>query len=574
MKKLFALLFTLSPLLSTTAHAVIADPLCAGLPISSWPQNAQGFTILPSLTQTGRRVIYVSAKNTVHNDGVHYYVQTPDQGVALLRVGLPDSLLFNRGETFHLASSIVSYGLDAGSLVANAKVVGAYGTGARPILMWNQAHSLIAIEHYPVSNLIITQLDLEPDPSLAQQGTGITISNACTNCLIEDVKVNGFQKGMDLEQNTNLNVRRNEIINSCGGYRSQGIYAATNKGIKLEQNYMDRNGLQICGNISSGSPEGQGVYVQSDNACFRAFGNVVSRSLGNTLEARVGGIIEGNVFIGSSTALNYGLALGGSVEGKTSPRGVYGDISGNVFMDNTIDVQFGNVANATLQNNIFAHAATTPAAEGSIILDSQNGIGINGLTVSGNTVSNAKYFLSFQYGVPPGPVKMYNDGSKTQWQDCDGAFGAANGTAGHAQIIWQYVSTPKTPAGCFNGLSVNGADIYTQAGAKVIDSVSTGIYMLVGEAPVLFSLPNLITGNLIKVSYHEFELSQTPLDTNPAAKFMPETNDNLAPVYVNSVFDYPDTIFAAMAAQSGEAWNASIEATTLIAQAQAAYKAK
>ncbi len=335
---------------SSVGTGSYADPTCVGLTLDPWARDADGWTVLPPVTQAGRRVIHVSAKNAgkaspdPKNPNV-FYESTPEAGISRLRAGAADSLLFNRGETFKLAASIASHGLDSGDSTAEAKVIGAYGTGARPILMWDEAHSLIAVENYQARYLIITQLDLEPYPTLKQQGTGITLTSASlAHVLVEDVKINGFQKGMDVESGADVVVRRSQIVNSCGGYRSQGIYAQSLTGFTLDENSMDQNGLQVCGDPTSGSPEGQGVYVQSMDACFRARGNVFSRSLGNTLEARVGGDVEGNVFIGSNTALNYGLVLGGSIEGKTMPRGVYGRVSGNVFLDNQIGVQFGNTA--------------------------------------------------------------------------------------------------------------------------------------------------------------------------------------------------------------------------------------
>src|SRR5581483_8769948 len=91
-----------SPLPQSTTSNEFSDPSCNGLTLNVFPLDASGWTILPSLTQPGRHVIYVSAKNTLHNDGTNFWVQTAEQGVLLLRKGLPDSLLFNRGETFHL----------------------------------------------------------------------------------------------------------------------------------------------------------------------------------------------------------------------------------------------------------------------------------------------------------------------------------------------------------------------------------------------------------------------------------------------------------------------------------------
>jgi len=557
---------------------IYADPTCKGLTLDAWPRDSSGWTVLPPVTQSGRRVIYVSASNAGKTspdptNASVYYVTTPEAGVALLREGLADSLLFNRGETFNLAASIDSHGLSGGTTMDQAKVVGAYGTGPRPILMWNQAHSIIAVESYAAQNLILTQLDIEPSPSLTEQGTGITLaSSSIQSVLVEDVKINGFQKGMDLESGTDFVVRRSEIVNSCGGYRSQGIYIQSVTGITLDENYMDQNGLQTCGDPTSGSPEGQGVYVQSFNACFRAEGNVLTRSLGNTLEARIGGDIEGNVFIGSSTALNYGYTLGGSIEGKTMNRGVYGKVTGNVFLSNHVGVELGNIASVLYANNVMA--ATVDAA---LLMDSQNGIGIHGLLISENAISAAKYFMSYQYGLPVGPVVLKHDPSTTQFTDCDGAFGATNASWDGIQV-WEYQSTPANMPGCYTGLLMNGGAVYTDAtpSVLVIPSTSTGIAMSANDPPVAFTEADAYVNNRVAVTYYPFEEGTTPLKTNPATQ-MAETGDNLTATFakptasIADVLGTEDAYYAAMAAQSHDSWNASITAAAIIPYFQTSY---
>jgi hypothetical protein len=563
-----------------------ADPTCEGLALDPWQRDAQGWTVLPSVTQAGRRVIYVSAANAgkaspdPSNPNV-YYVTTPEAGVALLRSGQPDSLLFNRGETFQLKAAIDSHGMNGGSGIADAKVIGAYGTGARPILMWNQAHSIIAVESYAAQHLIITQLDLEPSPTLAQQGTGITLSSSTlAHVLVEDVKINGFQKGMDIESCTDAVVRRSEIVNSCGGYRSQGIYVQSVDGFTLDENMMDLNGLQTCGK-PIGSPEGQGVYVQSVNACFRARGNVLSRSLGNTLEARVGGEVSGNVFIGSATALNYGYVLGGSIEGKTMPRGVYGQITGNVFLDNQRGVQFGNTAMALFSHNVMA--ATVPV-DAALAIIGNDGIGITGLTISDNKVSEAKYFVTYQGMLPAGPVTLKNDGASTVITNCDGSFGPrdayVNGT-----LIFKYMSTvaatPPATGSCYEGLLMNGAGAFTLAtpSVEVIDASLTGIPMLPNDPPVSFTAPNALTGNSVSWTRAPFENGTTALQANPAT-FVPEAGDDLTATFTNPKASIADVLgseaafYAAMAAQSHDAWNTKITAATIIPYFQAAYAPK
>lgn len=478
--------------------------------------------------------------------------------------------------------------------MALAKVIGAYGSGARPILTNSAGGSVLGFSRNAGINLIITQLDIEAATGHQGVGVGITFGNAYnnaagqvvvgsdgTNVLIEDVKVNGFQKNMDLEDVTNLMVRRSEITNACGAYRAQGIYFATNKGVLLDENFMDNNGLQTCGVATSGSPQAQGVYSQIDESCFRATGNVMSRSLGNTLEDRTGGVVTGNVFVGSQTALNFGECLGGCIEGKQLPRGVYGSVSGNLFVNNQQGVVLANTAQASFDHNIMIDNIP---AEGAIVTDGHIGIGLHGLSISSNVVYGAKYFVSYQWSLPQ-PVIMKNDGSETQWQDCDGVFKNSNAvqavTVAGSPEIWQYVSTPApapspkpTNVGCYNGLSVNGADLYSLTGTKLVDSTSTGIVMSTTESPVTFTAPDVLQSNLVGgITNTPFEMGQTTEKTNPAPS-VAETGDNLAAAFVNPAWTTPSTLYGAMAAQSHDNWDASITAAVLISQAQAAFKVK
>lgn len=533
----------------------------------------------------------MSAKNTVHNDGVNYYVQTSEQGVALLRKGMPDSLLYNRGETFHLVSSIDTPNMAGGATPDLSKVIGAYGTGARPIIMWNQPHSIIAVEGFTVQNLIITQLDLVTDPSLKTWGVGMTIfpnGSSAKNVLIEDCRVKGYENNFDLENISNLVIRRNVILNACGLFRSQGIYLSTNKGILVEENFMESNGLRTCSDPTSGSGQAQNIYEQSDNKCLTVQGNIISNAHGNGLEARTGGVIQNNFFVNNNTHMNFCETLGGSTYGKVMPKYCGGDITGNVMIDGGLGMTVGNISVPTqISGNIFGQHSVHSAF---LTIDSQNGVGVHGLTVAKNMVSSGKYFTSFQWGLPIGKVKLYNDGSQTQWQDCDGTFGAKDGLASGfgglpvGALLWKYVSTPAptpappakaTNAGCFNGLSMNGGDVWTDAtpSVKVVDSTKTGIFMPPGTATVFYSAPNSFSGNLASVTGAPFEVSQTAWKTNPAT-LMPESADNLAASFVNPAWVAPASLVADITAQSHTTWNPAATAAALISQAQAAYKGK
>src|SRR5581483_318108 len=152
------------------------------------------------------------------------------------------------------------------------------------------------------------------------------------NFLIEDVRVGGarvgygFSNNLDIENMMNFTLRRSEILDACSMFRSQGAFIENVLGEKIEENYMDSNGLTTCGVLTSGSGQAQNIYSTVRTKCVRAFGNVISNAHGNGFEMRYGGVFQNNFMYKNNTDLNWGVTKGGSVEGKELPLGVSGQI--------------------------------------------------------------------------------------------------------------------------------------------------------------------------------------------------------------------------------------------------------
>ena len=101
-----------------------------------------------------------------------------------------------------------------------------------------------------------------------------------------------------------------------------------------------------------------GGYMSSDNAAVVVRGNITSDSSSHGLQARSGGIIENNVFMGNPINLLFG---GGAPTVKAG--GVSGRVTGNVILDSRdingskrgTAMELSNIrpgADVVVQNNI------------------------------------------------------------------------------------------------------------------------------------------------------------------------------------------------------------------------------
>lgn len=209
-----------SPSPSPAVNLQGEDESCQGLTLKRWPQDAQGWTILSTPSKT----ILVSATGPV---------KTLAAGLALLEKGKHQALLLKRGETFDgVALDSKLSGLDPDHLM----VIGAYGTGPRPKLVFKGTEGLVVSS--AGSNVAFLDLDLDGYKSTAHAGIR-TVQNSGMNVLIEGVRIAGFQNGIAADYQspdekpafTNLVIRRSQIIDNYpkDSGHSQGIYVAKAK---------------------------------------------------------------------------------------------------------------------------------------------------------------------------------------------------------------------------------------------------------------------------------------------------------------------------------------------------------
>lgn len=494
------------PLLPDTPLADYADGSCQGLALGVFPRDADGWTQLPNETNGTGRIIFVSASETVRQDDLKYWVKDAKSAFALVRRGQPDIVLFKRGETFAITETMPSGNL-TGPDIDHVQRVTAYGNGARPILNVTGVGFLNFV-NTSVSNLAITSLEIVANRPNGETVEGIRFNpkGVSKNVLIEDVKISRFLSNIVFYPYTgatmeNVQVRRSQILDaypskgtgSSVGH-SQGMFSTHVDGLLLEENVFDHNGWTTRTDEAS---EGiatifnHDAYINSENRCFTAKGNIFSRASSHGLQARSGGILEDNLFLENPLALSYGATNGDAVTQKLLPaEGVSGRIDRNVALD-TVDIRptagfhrdggftVGNVRWVAMRDNVLAHHAVRPGAGGiGFDIDTQMGIGVHNAVFERNTLLDLAKGLRVD-GAGFGAVTLKNDGENDTFTNQDyrqdyfvGADKVVdvNDTAIKAKDYTQPIT------------EMNGGDIYLASTTKrVIRSGRSGIYFPAGK---------------------------------------------------------------------------------------------
>jgi len=375
-------------------------------------KDAAGFTVVGM--QNGSRAIYVSALGKDTNTGLSSSapVKSISKGIALLRSGTGDQLLFKRGETFNGAFGIWG---KSGRSASEPIVIGTYGSGSRPVINTGTTNGLTIGTKNTIANVTIQGIKLVSDG--VSVADGISIAGVANNIFIEDVEITKYVNNIVLQKFfgpvTNITVRRSVITDSYsrGGRNSQGLFAEAVNGLTLEENVFDRNGW---GYGRTATIYNHNAYVRSTSTGLVARGNIFSNASSHGLQARAGGIVENNLFIDNPTSLSFGLVNGSPV----TPGGVTGRVANNVFMGTRnigtnirgVAMEIGNIkrGGTYITGNVMAHGVATtklPAIQLAVGSGNDNystAVGINDLTVSNNVVYKWSVGFWSVYGMAPG----------------------------------------------------------------------------------------------------------------------------------------------------------------------------
>jgi len=404
------------------AHGVnlsALTPIGAGLDEDGWT----GFK-----RSDDTQVIYVSSsQGNDENDGQtpDRPMKTPAKALSLLRDGHPDWVLLRRGDVWFEPLGRVNV---SGRSPQEPILLGAYGdTGDRPKLMLGDHKSGLDITGRHTSNIAIVGIhfyDHKGDPSTehfvrdrAKVTHGVWYYSLGENILVEDCRFQMIRGVIGLGRiwvpegqptpewgMRNMQVRRCVVDGawSTSGH-CQGCFFNEVHGLLLEEDVLDHNGWNLEADDLP-TVFNHNVYITTlcDNVVAR--GNIVTRGSTTGLYCRTNGILEGNLCVDNSPALNLGRIT------KFRAGGVTGSISGNVVIgaptreghkgiriaSNGIEVGNINRGGVVVEDNI---VIGTDGAEGFALKISPLGVGVHNAMFRRNVVYNWPRMLNW-VGVP------------------------------------------------------------------------------------------------------------------------------------------------------------------------------
>ncbi len=337
-------------------------------------------------------IFYVSESGSDSNDGLSPQrpLRTVGEGVRRLRDGKPDWLLLRRGDTF--SETLGGNWEKSGRSVSEKMVVSAYGEGPRPVLVTGSNKGLNLIKNDRRQHLAFTSLEFRAGVKYRNAGIAM-VSGGVQDVLFEDLLISGYTHAMSLQGGSrDIAVRRCLLLDSGGMTHAQGLYASGIDGLLIEQSVIDRNGWRPDqGRDASATIFAHNVYVQTSvkNLVFRD--NFSSRASSHGLQARNGGVVDGNVFWQNPIAVMYGnegrhsheLPVSGSIDDNVVIEGI------NMASDSArgwgIQIQHAN--DVSIARNIVANSLVDGGGYG-LMLFTSNPADNRDLLVEGNIVDD------------------------------------------------------------------------------------------------------------------------------------------------------------------------------------------
>jgi hypothetical protein len=350
-------------------HRTIAVAILLVLPsLARAALDANGWTIINPAADT--RTIYVSSSaGSDLNSGLSPDAPLATIGYAktLLRDFAPDHLLLKRGDVFN-----ESFGtwIKRGRSADEPLVLGAYGTGPRPLLKTGTSNGMTvwsaSLGSY--SNIAIVGLHFQAsgNTGAANGSAGLRWDRPGSNLLIEDAVFERYASNLviqsvDLDNPLrNLTIRRSQLLDAFanhaplpGASHAQGLYTHNVKGALIEENLFDHNGWNE--EIVGAEPTifNHNIYIQTTSADVVVRGNIIARGASHGLQLRPGGVADGNLFVDNSLGFFLG-GLGTAIDNVVlhgSAKPMYSD-----GYPRTWGVEMKDVAGSSAIRNLIAHA--------------------------------------------------------------------------------------------------------------------------------------------------------------------------------------------------------------------------
>lgn len=256
------------------------------------------------------RVVYVSTKGNDANDGLspERPVASVARGLAQLRDGYPDHLLFKRGDVFKSGFGIWTL---SGRSPTEPMLISTYGEGERPRFEFEDTaiitHGGSGVER--TDNLAFVGLHFVgaannpyDKPRVATPRCVLWLRPA-RDVLWEDVRFEYCSVGLQSEVLGGIERWRFyrslflDVFNATGGHAS-ALYLSQVKAVRVEESIFD-----LCGwhpDVASAKPNmfNHCIYWQKHGPTDGLVrGNIIMRGSSHGVQMRSSGRVEGNVFV-------------------------------------------------------------------------------------------------------------------------------------------------------------------------------------------------------------------------------------------------------------------------------------
>jgi hypothetical protein len=366
-------------------------------------QDAAGWTdVLPS---PDTRTIFVSSSmGDDRNDGTspNFPVKTLSRGYNRLRDGMPDHLLLRTGDVWE--ETFPKWRI-SGRSADEPMLLGKYGPGDKPLILAgdNTAFATAGdVSHLAIIGISLFAHTRDPYNVATYKGTaggdGLAFWGGVHDLLIEDVTVDQFTKNIVFfpanGRTTDVRIRRSVITDA---YNGSGVYAGGVDGLTVEGNVFDHNGWNEIVDIPEQRID-HNLYIQSNTSRVVVQDNLFVDGGMHGLQARSGGIIRNNLFVRNAIGMSFGVVSGAS----STPGGVNGEISGNIFLGGRDvrgsvlgwAIEVGNTRDGggtVVRDNIMAHDMTRKFAAiqlnfGRTIENPEETVGLHDVSLVGNIV--------------------------------------------------------------------------------------------------------------------------------------------------------------------------------------------
>ncbi len=288
--------------------------------------GAGGWTEITASTDT--RCVYVSSSTgNDANDGASEAspVRSLDKAMSLLRNGYPDHLLLKCSDVW-IDEDVGAF--ISGRSVSEPAVLSYYGApGERPLIKCSTdfidtaagTTNFVSIVGIHVMGYKMNPADSGYDPAWHQEvalrfvgrGGGILLED----CKLELVEIVAQGHPEPSSVYTDFRIRRCIVIDMYGrgtttGNRNRpsGIYADFVNGLQIEECVFDHNGWSEQIADAGANMYNHNMYLNSfnDGSTLVVRGNIVTRGSASGIKSRSGGLIEDNLLVQNSIAIEIG----------------------------------------------------------------------------------------------------------------------------------------------------------------------------------------------------------------------------------------------------------------------------